>query len=96
MLCFPPVCFPTAPQLVVMARVVVKDPMTAIIPLVVLVCLLAFGLWGVFSVAYALRDGRRQAAINAAQDLSQTLTRCGCNNFNQCIHWLFFELYFLQ
>ncbi len=60
-----------------MARVVVKDPMTAIIPLVVLVCLLAFGLWGVFSVAYALRDGRRQAAINAAQDLSQTLTRCG-------------------
>ncbi|PNH09964.1 Atrial natriuretic peptide receptor 2, partial [Tetrabaena socialis] len=60
-------------SLVVMARVVVKDPTTAVVPAAVLVCLLAFGLWGVFSVAVATREGRQQTALNAAVDFSQAL-----------------------
>ncbi|KXZ48227.1 hypothetical protein GPECTOR_29g131 [Gonium pectorale] len=60
-------------QLVVMARVIVKDPTTIAVPVFLLVCLLAFGLWGVFSVSYAIRDGRVQAARNAATDFSNTL-----------------------
>ncbi|KAG2423907.1 hypothetical protein HXX76_014960 [Chlamydomonas incerta] len=60
-------------SVIVTSRVVCKDPWTVAIPLVLLVLLLAFGLWGVFSVAYAIRDSRIQYARNAAVDYGKKL-----------------------
>ncbi|KAG2441193.1 hypothetical protein HYH02_010037 [Chlamydomonas schloesseri] len=58
---------------IVTGRVARKDPWTVTIPLVLLVVLLSFGLWGVFSVAYAIRDGRIANARNAAVDYGKKL-----------------------
>ncbi|GLC69909.1 hypothetical protein PLESTF_000894800 [Pleodorina starrii] len=60
-------------QVIVTARVVAKDPYTVVVPLLLLVAMLALGLWGTFSVANAIRDGRRQAALNSATDFAATL-----------------------
>ncbi|EFJ41790.1 hypothetical protein VOLCADRAFT_98166, partial [Volvox carteri f. nagariensis] len=60
-------------QLIVTARVAAKDPYAIVVPLLLLICMLALGLWGVFSVGNTIRDGRREAALNAATDFSNTL-----------------------
>ncbi|GFR45757.1 hypothetical protein Agub_g7172 [Astrephomene gubernaculifera] len=61
-------------QLVVMARVAVKDPYTVVVPLILLMCLLGFGLWGVMSISSAISAGRRQEVLNSAVDFSASLT----------------------
>ncbi|KAG2492733.1 hypothetical protein HYH03_008899 [Edaphochlamys debaryana] len=61
-------------QMVVWGRVAARDPSTVAVPLFLLCLMLAFGLWGVFSVGYAIQDQRKQAAMNGAVDFSKTLT----------------------
>lgn len=56
------------------SRVAAKDPYTVLVPLLLMLAMMALGLWGVISVANAICDGRRQSALKAATDLANALT----------------------